>query len=102
MDIETQIQNLPQLENIMMPIDFDPYIKFFESISEIAKGNPSFVSIKSGNLILYNKLSEPTDLNDILRSLDDLAEYFNDDNPRVIDSYHLESDTLVFELESEA
>lgn len=102
MDIETQIKNLPRLENIMMPIDFDPYIKFFESISEIAEGNPSFVSIRSGNLNLYNKLSEPTDLNDILRSLDDLADYFNDDNPRVIGSYRLESDTLVFELDPEA
>lgn len=102
MDIETQLQNLPRLENIMLPIDFDPYIKFFESIYEIAKSNPRYVAIRSEHLNLHNSLTNPTDLIDILLALDDLAENFNDDTPRAIGSYRLESDTLVFELDAEA
>lgn len=90
---------LPALKNIVLPIEQDPYIRSFEAINEIAVSNPRFVELELGEHRERIALPHEANAADILSMLDQLATPFQD-GTLAISSFHLSSDTVVFELDS--
>jgi hypothetical protein len=99
MNIEYQIKDLPRLENIILPIDQDQYIKSFEEIAELINPDLRYVEMTFGDIRLKSSLALPVDLSDILIGLDDLADNISDHSRHAIQNFSIDDKTIVFELD---
>lgn len=99
MNSTTCRSDIPPMENIILPIEYDPYILFYEEINEIRAKQPMYLELKSSNQLHRMDLSNKATIYEIFRKLDILAGKFLDDQPRAISSYKCQNRILVFELE---
>lgn len=91
--------DLPNLNNILLPAEYDQYIKSFESIFDLINPNLRYVGMVFGDLRLHASLALPVDLNDILLGLDDLADNINGNLQHTISNSWVENEMIIFELD---
>lgn len=102
MNPDFQRPNIPPLENIILPVEYDPYIKYCENLTQLAANSPKFVQLNTLDSRHRLPLSKDTSTAEILRTLDRLASYLDNDTTLSISSYEMQTDAIVFETEREA